>query len=138
MKRALAIGVAIAALTTAAIGQSAQDGRAQAEPETRGPEQARKTIETYCVGCHNSRARVAGLALDTLSLDAVAEHADVWEKAVRKLRGHLMPPPGEPQPPAATIDGFVSWMEGRLDTVAAASPSPGSVGVHRLDRTECT
>ena len=87
MKRAIAIGVAIAGLTTAAIGQSAQDGRVPAGPETRGPEQARKTIDTYCVGCHNSRARVAGLALDTLSLDAVPEHADVWEKAVRKLRG---------------------------------------------------
>ena len=70
MKRAFAIGLAIAALTTAAIGQSPQDSRGPAGSETRGPEQARKTIDTYCVGCHNSRARVAGLALDTLSLDA--------------------------------------------------------------------
>jgi len=136
MKRALAIGVAIAALTTAAIGQSAQDGRAQAEPETRGPEQARKTIETYCVGCHNSRARVAGLALDTLSLDAVAEHADVWEKAVRKLRGRLMPPPGSRQPEQREIDTFVAWMETTLDAAASQGRVAGFVPIQRLTRTE--
>lgn len=50
-------------------------------------------LDTYCIGCHNSRARAGGVAFDTLALDAVHEHADVWEAAVRKLRGRLMPPP---------------------------------------------
>ena len=32
---------------------------------------------------------MGGLALDTLSLDAVGKDAQIWEKAVRKLRGRL-------------------------------------------------
>jgi hypothetical protein len=55
---------------------------------------------------------------------------------VRKLRGRLMPPPGEKQPSNETIEGFVHWIEGQLDAAAAAQPSPGAVGVHRLNRTE--
>jgi hypothetical protein len=55
---------------------------------------------------------------------------------VRKLRGRLMPPPGQPQPDQASIDRFVSWMEGTLDRAAAANPDPGHVVLHRLNRTE--
>ncbi len=47
-----------------------------------------------------------------------------------------MPPPGEPQPDQATLDGFVGWMETKLDTAAAENPDPGNVGLHRLNRTE--
>src|SRR4030095_16978354 len=83
-----------------------------------------------------SRARVAGLALDTLSLDAVPEHADVWEKAVRKLRGRLMPPPGSRQPEQPEIDSFVSWMESTLDASAGQSRVAGFVPIQRLTRTE--
>ena len=66
MKRAICIGLVLAAVTTAVLGQ--------VRPESGGPEQARKTIDTYCVGCHNSRAKAGGVALDTLSLDTV--HAE--------------------------------------------------------------
>jgi mono/diheme cytochrome c family protein len=48
----------------------------------RGAAQARARSNTYCVGCHNARAKAGGLALDTLPVDAVHEHADVWEAAV--------------------------------------------------------
>ncbi len=43
-------------------------------------------IQQYCGACHNERAKIAGLALDTMNVAQVAEHADVWEKVVRKLR----------------------------------------------------
>src|SRR5262245_176490 len=89
LKWTLCIGVAVAALNSVAGGQARQDA---------GAEQAKKTLDTYCVGCHNSRAKAGGLALDVLPLDAVHENADVWEKAVRKLRGRLMPPPTSRQP----------------------------------------
>ena len=62
--------------------------------------------------------------------------AKVWEEAVRKMRGRLMPPPGEKQPPQQSMDQFVCWMEGRLDQGAGQKSEPGSVGLHRLNRTE--
>jgi hypothetical protein len=76
------------------------------------------------------------VAFDTMSPETLVEDAEVWENAIRKLRGRLMPPPGEPQPEQRTIDSFVSWMESELDTAAAANPDPGYVGLHRLNRTE--
>jgi mono/diheme cytochrome c family protein len=54
----------------------------------------RVLLNTYCADCHNSRARTGGLALDGLDLRPAADDAQIREKALRKLRGHLMPPPG--------------------------------------------
>src|SRR5688500_11082757 len=56
---------------------------------------------------------------------------------MRKLRGRLMPPPGNDRPTEATIDDFVGNMEAYLDSVAAAGASnPGHIAVHRLNRKE--
>ena len=93
-------------------------------------------IEENCGKCHNATDWAGGLAFDTLALDHPADDAETWENAVRKLRGGLMPPPGEKQPPRQAIDGFVSWMEGRLDAAAATHVDPGTVVLHRLNRTE--
>jgi len=95
-----------------------------------------KMLSDSCEKCHNTTDWAGGVAFDAMSPDTIAEDAETWEKAVRKLRGRLMPPPGNPQPSNEEISGFVSWMEGKLDALAAERPSPGSVGVHRLNRTE--
>jgi len=122
VKRVLCIVFAVAVATTATLGQ-----------ESSGSTQARKTLDTYCVGCHNSRLRAGGVAFDALTLDAA--HADVWEKALRKLRGRLMPPPGSRQPDEREIDTFVSWMETTLDNHAGGRVA-GHVPIQRMTRTE--
>src|SRR5438874_13558752 len=73
------------------------------------------TINQYCVGCHNDRAKTAGLSLEGLKAENIGERAEVFEKAVRKLRGRVMPPPGAKQPEAKDIDSLVSWIETSLD-----------------------
>jgi mono/diheme cytochrome c family protein len=92
-------------------------------------------LKTYCVGCHNSRIKIGGLALDSLNLQSAPNDAETWEKALRKLRGHLMPPPGSPQPPQKDIDSFVAWMENNLDS-HAKGPTAAYVPIERLNRTE--
>jgi hypothetical protein len=92
-------------------------------------------LDTYCVGCHNNRAKVGGLALDNLDLQSAPDNAEIWEKALRKLRGHQMPPPGSPQPAQKDVDSFVSWMENTLDT-HAKGPKAGHVPIQRMNRTE--
>jgi hypothetical protein len=103
--------------------------------EKSGPAPARAMVDTYCVGCHSTAVHAGGLALDTLPLDAVRQHPEVWEKAVRKLRGRLMPPPGSRQPSQADIDSFVTWKESELDR-AAVVPMTGHVPMQRMTRTE--
>lgn len=92
-------------------------------------------LEKYCNECHNAEDWAGGVAFDTLLPDQVPQDATTWEATVRKLRGRLMPPPGNPQPSQQEIDRFVSWMEGYLDT-AGQGPRAGHVSVQRLNRTE--
>ena|SRR5688572_15913344 len=138
MKRAVCIGVAVAAVTTASLGQGQERGGAQ----DSGAAQARKTLDAYCTGCHSSAVRAGGVAFDTLTFDAVHEHADVWEAAIRKLRGRLMPPPGSRQPDQREIDAFVTFMEAALDRAAdgpvagVRQTTAGHVPIQRLTRTE--
>jgi hypothetical protein len=93
-------------------------------------------LKSRCEKCHNSEDWAGGVAFDTLFPQDIAADAETWEKAVRKLRGRLMPPPGQPQPDQKSIDSFVHWMEGELDAAAGQQPAPGTVGLHRLNRTE--
>jgi hypothetical protein len=49
----------------------------------------------YCEKCHNAEDWAGGVAFDTLTPSDIPENADTLEKAVRKLRGHLIPPAGK-------------------------------------------
>ncbi len=93
-------------------------------------------VDSYCVGCHNDAERAGELAFDRIDRADLAANAEVWETAIRKLRGHLMPPPGEPRPDDARVDALVQWLEQSLDAAARAAPNPGAPALHRLNRAE--
>jgi mono/diheme cytochrome c family protein len=94
----------------------------------------RALLDQYCVTCHNARLKTANLLLDQLDLAHLSDNAEIGEKVVRKLRAGMMPPTNMKRPDAATLDGFVHWMEGELDHGATTHlPAPG---LHRLNRTE--
>ena len=94
----------------------------------------RGMLNRYCVSCHNQRVKTAEVAFDNVDLAQVGEHAELWEKAIRKLKAGMMPPPGARRPEKATADAFAAWLETSLDAAAAAHPDPGRVAVHRLNR----
>ncbi|HEV8412680.1 MAG TPA: DUF1592 domain-containing protein [Bryobacteraceae bacterium] len=104
-------------------------------PAAAAPDPHRAMLNTYCVGCHNTRVRSGGIAFDSLDLQAAADDAQIWEKALRKLRGRLMPPPGAPQPSQKDIDSFTAWMESTLDS-HPKGPTAAYVPIQRLNRTE--
>jgi hypothetical protein len=98
---------------------------------------ARSVLDQYCVGCHNDKANIGGLALNNIDVARPADHPEVWEKVIRKLRGRMMPPPGRPRPDERTYDAVVSELETSLDRAAAANPNPGRPETfRRLNRTE--
>ena len=113
---------------------------------------AASLIDEYCVSCHNERViagrgappsplvsqlRESGLALDTLDASDVSRHPALWEQVVVKLRAGAMPPVGRPRPDDETSDALATWLEGALDSAAAAAPDPGRrATLHRLSRTE--
>jgi hypothetical protein len=93
-------------------------------------------LESYCVDCHNTADFTAGIAFDALSPEDVPNEAETFEHVVRKLRGGLMPPPGNDAPDAARVESFVGWLEDYLDESAAERPKSGRVGLQRLNRRE--
>jgi mono/diheme cytochrome c family protein len=135
MKRYM-LAATTAALALIATGSSALSLGAGQQPAAAVAAQQKATIDQYCVTCHNQRVKTAGLALDTLDLNRLSEHAEIWEKAIMKMRGNLMPPPNARQPAPAAAQALISWLETSLDQAAAANPNPGRVSLHRMNRTE--
>ena len=96
----------------------------------------RALLDQYCVTCHNQRAKTAGVMFDTMDLSHPSTDETIWERAIRKLEGGMMPPPGAKRPDPAAVDGLVKYLETSLDHAAEANPNPGAVPLHRLNRAE--
>jgi uncharacterized protein DUF1592/uncharacterized protein DUF1588/uncharacterized protein DUF1587/uncharacterized protein DUF1585/uncharacterized protein DUF1595 len=93
-------------------------------------------LEKYCVECHNTEDWAGGVAFDALTPQSIATETETWEKAVRKLRTGMMPPPGKPRPVRRTLDSFATELAARLDEAARAHPFAGTKSLHRLNRAE--
>jgi hypothetical protein len=93
-------------------------------------------INRYCATCHNQKLKTANLALDLLDLSHPEKNALIWERAIRKLRGGMMPPPGASRPPLDAVNALATYLEDSLDKASAANLNPGSVRIHRLNRAE--
>src|SRR6185436_15059969 len=94
-------------------------------------------VDEYCLSCHDKDHEKGKLVLETIAEDSVAEHPEVWEKVVRKLRARLMPPVGKERPDEPTYDTVVAFLEKSLDRASVAQPNPGRTAtIRRLTRTE--
>jgi mono/diheme cytochrome c family protein len=92
-------------------------------------------ISTHCVDCHNADDWAGSLAMDTLDIRLAGQDPEIWEKAISKLRGRLMPPAGKKQPGQSEIDAFVGYLETSVDA-AAKDRRVGHVPIQRLNRAE--
>src|SRR5690349_19164439 len=70
---------------------------------TAGAIDARAVMTRYCVTCHSERLKTGGLVLEGVDPEQAGAHAEVLERAVRKLRVGAMPPAGAPRPDDATL-----------------------------------
>src|SRR3984957_5621865 len=109
--------------------------------EGPGAQALNNLATNYCEKCHNTTDWAGSLAMDSLDLAHTDQDPEVWEKAIVKLRGRLMPPAGEKQPDQAEVDAVIHYLETSLDDAAkeraAAKPERvGHVPIQRLNRTE--
>ena len=90
----------------------------------------------YCVGCHNDKAKIGGVSFQGITAASIAKDPELFEKAVRKLRGRVMPPPGARQPDGKAVDSLVAWLEDSLDKLPNQAHVTDQVVLHRLNRKE--
>ncbi len=135
MRTKLTVFVSAVFVTVVLAVYGQTQGQQTGVPAPEGAATQRAVLDKYCIRCHNQRAK-NGITLDTLDLAHIGEKAEQWEKAVRKLRGGMMPPSGEARPDAATLEALTSWLENELDRNSVRQLPPP--GLHRLNRTEYT
>jgi mono/diheme cytochrome c family protein len=98
----------------------------------------RALVNQYCSGCHSGTAAQPAenpVKLD-VNLDNLLDHADTWERVLRKLSVRAMPPPGMPRPPEAEYAAFTNWLSTSLDHAWEGKSTPGRYVLHRLNRAE--
>jgi len=120
-----------AAVVVAVLPAAAQTTAAPADPAP-----VRATLTQYCVTCHNTRLKTAGLFLDRVDIEHVAASPEIFEKVLQKLRTGSMPPASARRPDAASYSRLIDWIEYGLDHAPGAGLSPGRAPLRRLNRTE--
>ena len=130
-----AAAIAIVWSSGARVDAEPPQAPASSQPSAAGaPESA--FLTQYCFGCHNERAKIAGLALDALDLSHAGADAETWEKVIKKVRTGMMPPSGARRPERAALDGFAAQLEERLDKAVDPNSALVTPALHRLNRTE--
>jgi len=121
-------------VSTLVIGFAGILTAAQAPPPSGEAQLA--TVKQYCTGCHNDKAKIGGASFENITAASIAKNPDLFEKAVRKLQGHVMPPPNAKQPDSKAVDSLVVWLEDSLDKIPEEAQVPDKVVLHRLNRKE--
>jgi len=104
--------------------------------QTSLPDPQTALVRQYCASCHSERGKAGGLSLATFDASSAAQHGEVTEKMIRKLRAGMMPPPGARRPDADALLALAAALETRVDKAAAAMPNPGRRPFQRLNRVE--
>jgi len=136
MKKALIVivGLGLAAVFVATPKPQGAAGVAQTSSAT-GTAQL-ETMKQYCATCHSDKAKMAGVSFEGVTAASIAEHPEVFEKAVKKVRGRVMPPPGAKQPDAKSADALVAFLEDTLDKSDTKQHIRDKIVLHRLNRKE--
>ncbi|HEY5566915.1 MAG TPA: DUF1587 domain-containing protein, partial [Gammaproteobacteria bacterium] len=127
------LSLAAAATLAAGCGQIGGDASSRAAADLG---EHWTMLDRYCVECHNDAELTADVSFERLAPEDIAGHSELFEKAVRKLRGSLMPPPGEPRPDDDVAYSFINALEHSLDAAAGIEHVPEQVVLHRLNRRE--
>ncbi|HVZ20080.1 MAG TPA: DUF1592 domain-containing protein [Vicinamibacterales bacterium] len=133
------LGIAVTAWAAAAavsVGHAAGGPAGAPAATAPQPDPVAPMVKQYCVTCHNDRAKTAGLSLQNVDTADIPANAEIWERVVRKMQRHAMPPLGARRPDEAAYDHVLLKLEGDLDRAAALHPYPGDPLPHRMNRAE--
>ena len=98
-------------------------------PETQNAESAAVTaaqtvVDQTCRRCHNDRTRRGDVSLESFDVTTAADHAELAERMIRKLRAGMMPPAGVRRPAESLLEGLAELLE--TQSIRAATSGPRS------------
>ncbi len=96
----------------------------------------KELIDTYCSECHNEEDWAGSLDFALVNHADPLADAETWEKVLRKFRGNMMPPQGNPRPTPQEFAAISQWLTNTIDPATLADGDPGPSSLHRLNRTE--
>ena len=67
-------------------------------PTTVSAQSLNDAVDNYCSSCHNDVDKRGELSLEHFDVARAAQHPQIAEKMIRKLRAGMMPPPGAERP----------------------------------------
>lgn len=127
-------------LTLAVVGRGvvAQDPLPEvASGAVATPESLRRFITENCLSCHAPEIATAGLDLHNLLSVGIERDRRSWERVLRRIASHQMPPAEEPRPSEESVADAVAWLSKTLDDAALRQPEPGHAeSLRRLTRTQ--
>ena len=106
MRSVLTTALVLGVLAGTSLNASAADKGSVASGDVSAAQPAAadkhwEMLDKYCVECHNYEDWKGQIAFDTMTPDSIPQDAEIWEKAINRLSGDLMPPPGKPRPDEA-------------------------------------
>jgi hypothetical protein len=138
MKSAFAATIAGACVAAVLGAGLASHTRLQAAsiPPRIPPDGLTAIVQGTCAECHNADTKAGDLNLEKFDVADAAQHADVAEKMIGKLRAGMMPPPGFGGPGGDTLSQLASALEDIVDRAAGSRLDPGTRTFQRLNRPE--
>jgi hypothetical protein len=95
-------------------------------------------LRTHCDSCHGGDGAEGGIVLDQFRDSANVQHDyELWEKVIRLINAHQMPPADEPQPTSDEVIAVSAAIEKELALFdCTAEKHPGRVTIRRLNKAE--
>src|ERR1051326_1162835 len=93
-------------------------------------------VGKYCYGCHGEKKK-GDLDLRIYQdPESVARDKQVFEKVLKNLQAHEMPPEKKPQPTPEERERITAWIQSEIFQCDNRHPDPGRVTLRRLNRAE--
>jgi hypothetical protein len=110
--------------------------RAARKSKTGFETSVKPVLTHYCYGCHGEKKK-GDLDLRVYVDEASAlKDRGVFEKMLKNLEAHEMPPENKPQPTREERERVTSWITEKILGCDCSKPDPGRVTLHRLNRAE--
>ena len=130
----LTVTITVAALLLASLRAASASGNGDAARAFT--EEIEPLLDQYCYDCHGYGSDKGGVILDEFAdANALLDHA-LWLRALKNLRGGVMPPNDEAQPSAEEQAKILDWIKNKVFALDAVNPDPGRVTLRRLNRVE--